>query len=366
MFRIATIAIIMTNNSAVWFNVLLTISIITSSLSLYSQNGSVGIGTESPDNSALLHLVSGSKGFLAPSMTMEQRNQIQEPAFGLLIFQTDNTPGFYYYNGSQWIALAGGGASGSFWNEGGNTLTGASATYIGTLNDYPFGIHTNNQERFKLDASGKAAFSSDFTGETLTIGGRAALKETTAPSATVAGFGTLYADEDNNALYYNSSDGVKSQISYEYAIFQDRKSSGTNGGTFSSGSWVTRDLNTVAAFRGASISLNTANSRITLLKGVYRVSASAPAFRINRHKARLMKISGDGTLEIYGTSEFITNSYDIQSRSHIEGIIEVTSDNAVYELQHRCSNDRTSTGLGYPSTFAVDEIYSVVYIQKIE
>ncbi len=33
------------------------------------------------------------------------------PATGLLIYQTDNTPGFYYYNGSAWTAIGSGGGS---------------------------------------------------------------------------------------------------------------------------------------------------------------------------------------------------------------------------------------------------------------
>jgi hypothetical protein len=47
-------------------------------------------------------------------MTMAQRDAIisPAPATGLLIYQTDNTPGYYYYNGTAWAALAGSGGSG--------------------------------------------------------------------------------------------------------------------------------------------------------------------------------------------------------------------------------------------------------------
>ncbi|MBV5347842.1 hypothetical protein JZU46_06485, partial [bacterium] len=38
-------------------------------------------------------------------MTKAQRDGINLPANGLLIYQTDNTPGFYYYNGSVWTAV---------------------------------------------------------------------------------------------------------------------------------------------------------------------------------------------------------------------------------------------------------------------
>lgn len=79
-------------------------------LSCFSASyGQVGIGTTSPDNSAALDIraTSNNKGLLIPRLTQAQRNAIGTPASGLLIFQTDNTPGFYYFNGSVWENLTG-------------------------------------------------------------------------------------------------------------------------------------------------------------------------------------------------------------------------------------------------------------------
>ncbi|MDQ6481786.1 exosporium glycoprotein BclB-related protein [Dyadobacter sp. LHD-138] len=63
----------------------------------------VGIGTISPDGSAQLDVTSPNKGVLIPRMGKIARDGIGSPATGLLIYQTDNTPGFYYYNGSAWV-----------------------------------------------------------------------------------------------------------------------------------------------------------------------------------------------------------------------------------------------------------------------
>jgi hypothetical protein len=59
--------------------------------------GRLGIGTNSPNGSSILDLASTTKGLLIPRMSMGLRNAIVAPATGLLIYQTDNTPGFYYY-----------------------------------------------------------------------------------------------------------------------------------------------------------------------------------------------------------------------------------------------------------------------------
>ncbi|MFD0878372.1 hypothetical protein ACFQ1A_29675, partial [Massilia pinisoli] len=65
----------------------------------------VGIGTTKPDRSAILDLSSTSKGLLIPRMTLAQRGKITNPASGLMIFQTDYVPGFYYFDGSEWKSM---------------------------------------------------------------------------------------------------------------------------------------------------------------------------------------------------------------------------------------------------------------------
>ena len=68
----------------------------------------VGIGTKEPDPSAMLEVKSTSKGMLIPRMTMVQRNAIKNPANSLLIYQTDNTSGYYYYASGVWNRLSNG------------------------------------------------------------------------------------------------------------------------------------------------------------------------------------------------------------------------------------------------------------------
>lgn len=72
----------------------------------------VGINTSTPDVSAALEVKSTTQGMLIPRMTKAQRNVINmvagvsTPAVGLLIYQTDDTPGFYFYTGSSWTTLS--------------------------------------------------------------------------------------------------------------------------------------------------------------------------------------------------------------------------------------------------------------------
>ncbi|PJJ60346.1 NHL repeat-containing protein [Hymenobacter chitinivorans] len=66
---------------------------------------SVGVGTNTPDPSAALDVKSSSQGLLTPRLTAAQRGAISNPAKGLLVYQTDGTPGYYYFSGSNWVNL---------------------------------------------------------------------------------------------------------------------------------------------------------------------------------------------------------------------------------------------------------------------
>jgi hypothetical protein len=73
-------------------------------LNVRSQSGSVGIGTTTPNASAVLDIQSTEKGILVPRMTTLQRNAINNAATGLLVF--DNTTGsFWFRNSSNWVEL---------------------------------------------------------------------------------------------------------------------------------------------------------------------------------------------------------------------------------------------------------------------
>ena len=72
--------------------------------------GNVGVGTATPAASAALDVSATDKGILIPRLTLAQRDAVAAPATGLLIYQTDNTPGFYFFNGTQWASVSAGGA----------------------------------------------------------------------------------------------------------------------------------------------------------------------------------------------------------------------------------------------------------------
>ena len=77
---------------------------ISSILILINDSGmtQVAINTDNsaPNASAMLDIKNTGKGVLIPRMTQVQRDAISSPANGLMIYQTDITPGFYYNAGT--------------------------------------------------------------------------------------------------------------------------------------------------------------------------------------------------------------------------------------------------------------------------
>lgn len=78
----------------------LFIAIMLISAPCHSQGVSINETNTPPDPSAMLEVQSNEKGVLVPRMTQVQRNAIANPAAGLLIYQTNQTPGFYFNAGT--------------------------------------------------------------------------------------------------------------------------------------------------------------------------------------------------------------------------------------------------------------------------
>ncbi|RMF34743.1 MAG: hypothetical protein D6747_04170, partial [Chlorobiota bacterium] len=71
-----------------------------------TSDGRIGIGTNTPSNSAVVEIASTSKGFLPPRMTSSERDAITNPAKGLLIYVTRaSEEGYWYYDGTRWLPL---------------------------------------------------------------------------------------------------------------------------------------------------------------------------------------------------------------------------------------------------------------------
>jgi len=65
----------------------------------------VNTDNSAADPAAMMDVKSSSHGLLTPRMSAAEKIAIVTPATGLIVYQTDQTPGFYYYNGTSWDIL---------------------------------------------------------------------------------------------------------------------------------------------------------------------------------------------------------------------------------------------------------------------
>ncbi len=130
---------------------------------------SVGIGTTTPENSALLDVNSTTKGFLPPRMNNAQRNAIVNPVPGLIIYNT-STNSLEIFGNTRWSGLIinqstvkkliGGSGSDIIrnifpTNDGGFVLAGfTNSSNTGTFTGL---VNSGGQDGWiiKLDATGK-------------------------------------------------------------------------------------------------------------------------------------------------------------------------------------------------------------------
>ena len=188
--------------------------------------------------------------------------------------------------------------------------------------------------------------------------------ELNAPAA--AGSNTLTLPDGNGTsgqyLQTDGSGGLSWQTvpnnGFEsYAIINDTKSSSSNGGTFTSGDWRTRDLNTEVSDADGIVTI--ASNQFTLGAGSYLIRWSAPAYYVQGHQSRLFDITNTAEIQV-GSSEYCGDLYNVSNRSFGAARVTIVA-NTVYEIQHRCVNTQSTYGFGGAITWG-DNVFTTVEI----
>lgn len=172
-----------------------------------------------------------------------------------------------------------------------------------------------------------------------------------------------YLKDTNSTEYYSGSAWVAiagGAVTIQTATFNDTKSSGTNGGTFTSGAWRTRDLNTTQ-FNGIT-SASLASNQISLPAGTYYVSASAPAFYVNEQQVRFQNIT-DASTAILGQNAGSGQAFILQTAASLSGTFTIAG-TKTFELQHRANTTKADNGFGVALNWG-SEVYGTVSITKV-
>ncbi|MBM4251916.1 MAG: hypothetical protein FJ146_08085 [Deltaproteobacteria bacterium] len=180
---------------------------------------------------------------------------------------------------------------------------------------------------------------------------------TTAPSQKLSVSGIIESTT-GGMKFPDGTTQTTASSSDAYFLVMDQKASGTDAGSSTSGTWMTRTLNTIKYNPGGHVSLS--QNQLTLRAGTYRCRITVPASSAIRHQARLRNVTDGVTIDV-GTSEYNSSqdSLPTSTSSVIFSLFTIGTGKAI-EIQHRVQNSDAGDGLGVAANFGEPEIYTVV------
>jgi len=135
------------------FIILLIVALLLITLFVIPANAqNIGVNNAMPHPKALLDLASSDKGLLTTRLTEAQRTAMfpaaDWTARGMIVYQTDNATGFWYYDGSVWKQIVTGQSG---WITAGNAGTVDGTNFLGTTDNVPLSFRVNNTKAGRID-----------------------------------------------------------------------------------------------------------------------------------------------------------------------------------------------------------------------
>ena len=140
-----------------------------------------------------------------------------------------------------------------------------------------------------------------------------------------------------------------------YAIIADQKTQNTGGGTFTSGAWRERDLNTEIADPDSIVSIS--SNQFTLGAGTYRIKWDAPVCNSGTSQTRLYNVTDSAEVGLGISNSGLWSGYVSGggARTTIAG-------SKAFSIEHQCGTT-AANGLGYAANFGTEQ-YTTVEIFK--
>ncbi len=284
---------------------------------LRAQNVSINQGGALPDNSAMLDVSSTNSGLLLPRMTLVQRNALVNPANSLLIYQTDNTPGYYFNSGTAAIPV---------WDQlitSGDNLGNHIATQNIQLSSR-FLSNDGGNEGIKIDNTGNVGI-----GLALIANPNARLQ--IVESVTTSANDGAFIDIQNNAATAFSLSGIRfknslttSNTRYQAAVWHRFNSSASDF-----------QLNFAVRDNSAGTNVDTADIKMTINdRGRLGIGTTTPSedIHLSRTGSAIFLIEADTDNITESDNPAVVMTQDggiISGRVGIEGVAGATFTNSL-------------------------------------
>lgn len=145
------------------------------------------------------------------------------------------------------------------------------------------------------------------------------------------------------------------------AAIADQKAANTGGGTFTSGSWQTHDVQTEIYDTDGLISIS--SNQFTLAAGTYVARIRSCGHRVNSHQCRLQDVTNAVTLVLGNNASANSGSSSLNTYSAGADVFTL-SGTATIELQARCESTFATNGLGLDANFDAEQ-YATVHVFQV-
>lgn len=243
------------------------------------------------------------------------------------------------------------GQEGAYYQQGSDSLDAIRAL-TAAADKFPY---------FTASDTAALADLSAFAKTILDDADAAAVRTTIGAQATIAAIdvGTWEAGTGTteSTITPAKAAAVVASIGQVAAILEDQKTSGTDGGTATAGSWFTRTINTEVYDPHSIVTLG--SSQFTASVDCY-CEFSAPGRRVGLNQARLYNVT-DGVAVAYGSTESADTGGNTHSVSR--GFAPMTA-GKTYRLEQRVTTTQATNGLGLAAGFGNAEVYSRVVLYR--
>lgn len=229
-----------TSMKGLFTGILFALPAIFTSNVILAQNVAINTSGAVANTSAMLDISSTNSGLLIPRVALTATNAagpVAGPATSLMVYNTATagvspnnvTPGYYYWDGAQWVRLS----TSPDWTLLGNTGTSAATNFLGTVDNVDFVIRTFNTERIRVAAGGFVGIGIPLPLERLHVSGNVRV-------SNLGGAGNRLVYSDPNGTLVNVAAGTNGQVLTQTAggpAWQNNPgwlitgNAGTNGGS---------------------------------------------------------------------------------------------------------------------------------------
>ena len=249
------------------------------------------------------------------------------------------------------------------WTQGSDVASASTVTFgeFGYVNIT--GTTTITALAFSSDRAGKVIVAKFAGALTLTHNATSLILPGGASITTAAGDRAAFISEGSGnfrCLWYTKAGSSSIYGGAPDIILEDQKTSGTDGGTFSSAADRTRTLNTEV--RDVYNICTLSSNQFTLPAGTYYMEWAAPASKVDAHQSFLYNVTGAAEVK-RGRVGYCTTGATVNTESCGQAVTTIATSSA-FEIRHRCTTSATTVGFGNSASFGT-EVYTVVKIWKI-